>query len=200
MTQLYDSERELDSNGRPLRASTFDWAEKGYDGFLGYGEEPDGGCCEDCICDDLCYSTLIVWYEWQAPCKDLDTNTTYLNDSVGFDCLRATQRSIKWSSDDTGVGGREYALILFDESEIPTSAGDYLEVDLHAGWYQYAWDNTCNGNFEVYVLDELKDPSLGDGQHILLQKSFNTLVQQSSCASNYLNTIQFNNQEIKWKN
>ena len=48
-------EYELDADGKPLRASTANW-ESSYDGFMGWGEDENGDCCEDCICDDECAS------------------------------------------------------------------------------------------------------------------------------------------------
>lgn len=53
----HDYRYEKDANGRPIKASTYFWKEKGYDGFLGFGTQGEGAtgnCCLDCICDDNC--------------------------------------------------------------------------------------------------------------------------------------------------
>jgi hypothetical protein len=60
-----------------LRASDHQWWTKGFDGFLGYGSDSTGNCCEDCICADQCSQFVQIWiqYHWQNPCVDLDTST-----------------------------------------------------------------------------------------------------------------------------
>lgn len=50
----HDYRYELDADGNPLKASVFQWKQKGYDGFLGFGESGENVCCEDCICADEC--------------------------------------------------------------------------------------------------------------------------------------------------
>ena len=67
-----------ESETQALRASTFGWQARGYDGFMGYGVTTNGDCCEDCICADSCSREFVqIWiqYKWESPCVDLDTST-----------------------------------------------------------------------------------------------------------------------------
>lgn len=61
-----------------LRASDHQWWTKGFDGFMGYGVDAYGNCCEDCICEETCSRSFVqIWiqYKWLSPCVDLDTST-----------------------------------------------------------------------------------------------------------------------------
>lgn len=191
--------RELDNNGKPIKASTYNWRAKGFDGFLGYGYDKETGeCCEDCICDDNCEevlpATFYILYAWEAPCKDLDTKTTFLDFEVGWSCRNNQGDLMRWTSgDQTTAGGFEAIQVNFDLEENPE---EEYTIETHAHWYEPAWDESCNGNFSIYVTAE---PELPDAENpAFLEEDFNTQVKFAGCSQNFIRKIIFSKKEIKW--
>ena len=194
--------KELDEDGKPLTASKFDWQTRGFDGFIGFGYDPETGeCCEDCICDDECEDddlppVFFIRYEWDAPCTDLDTQTEFLGESVGFDCGNNPDFLFWQSGDNVKTGGFELVEVLFDLSD--KEPDDVFEVNLNAGWFEPAWEESCNGDFRVYIMPNDLPPSLPDNPP-LLEKEINTFVKARGCQQNRVATFQFSKEEIKWK-
>lgn len=189
---------ELDANDKPIKASTFNWIGKGFDGFLGFGiDKETGECCKDCICDNNCTGTLpptfYIIYSWEQPCRDLDTQTTFLGNSVGFGCDNIA-RNMSWvSGDDTGIGGLEVVAINFDIEE--ANDRDYT-ISTYAHWHEPAWQDDCSGKFTIYVTAEAKFPDKDNPA--FLEKEFNTSTLFRGCSQNFIAKIKFNKDEIKW--
>ena len=89
--------KELDENEDPLTASKFDWRAKGFDGFMGFGYDPETEeCCEDCICDDECekkedsttFEFRIYWFE---DCADLDLSVKFGDKEAGYSCANNSE-------------------------------------------------------------------------------------------------------------
>ena len=193
--------RELDEDGKPLTASKFNWQGKGYDGFIGYGYDKEKGeCCEDCICDDECEDedlppVFYIRYEWQAPCTDLDTQTEFLGESVGFGCGNNPDFLFWQSGDNVGAGGFELVKVLFDLQD--KEPDEVFELNIYAGWYDPAWNELCDGSFQIYIMPNDLPPSLDNPP--LLEKEIVSFVRARGCQQNFITTFQFSKNEIKWK-
>jgi hypothetical protein len=187
---------EKDDNGNPLTAysSGIDWEQRGYDGFLGFGKQAHGGCCADCICDDTCeLNSVFVRYTWFAPCRDLDTNTSFRDSSAGFFCPYGDD--IFWvSNDNVERGGFELAELLFEKESLPTDPNEWEVVTLHAHWYSYI-DDDCDGKFTIHVTSDDQDPT---EENTLLFKELTTFAVQSACSTNLVAKFKFNATDIIW--
>jgi hypothetical protein len=77
---------------------------------------------------------FIVEYSWPPEQRDLDTGTTFLENTVGFS-HNVTAPYMEWTGDDTTSGGQEVVTIDLDaaaqEQVLPTSFG----ISCAAGWY-----------------------------------------------------------------
>jgi hypothetical protein len=130
-----DYRYELDADGNPLKASVFQWKQKGYDGFLGFGESGDNVCCEDCICADEC------------------TSKTAFSFPAGFGSFTAEGLGFKTQSLDftnvvLGAQNVPYASFVAQGEHrfpLPPSTGDSpwyrYKYPLHANPWDTFWDS-----------------------------------------------------------
>lgn len=193
---------EFDANGKPLTASSFDYSAKGYDGFMGFGyDHKTGECCEDCICAEDCFEIEIplifwIWYEWKAPCEDLDTRTTFVDEYVGFDCEAPRIGRVNWLSGDvTTTGGYEQVQVILTDLELPQDENEFFEIKINAHWFK-EMNQGCDGSFSVYIVSDKNPP---DQDNTLLELHESTQVIQESCSTNRIATFQFNAHDAKWK-
>jgi hypothetical protein len=170
--------RELDADGEPIKASTYNYRAKGYDGFLGYGyDEESGDCCEDCICNDECekivdVTTFEIRAYWFEDCKDLDMQVKLYDKSGGFDCLNNSSNGgrysfdclnsedaghqICWIGDDTSTQGVEVFFIKldwnkFEEDAVVYNGSNYFKLEVFAHWFEPAYKEGCSNNFDFFA-------------------------------------------------
>lgn len=170
--------RELDQNGKPLTASTFDYLAKGYDGFMGFGyDSATGECCEDCICDDECEKEDITSFElrffWFEDCADLDIsikfgdkeggwscrNNSENNGLYSFDCLNEKNKGhqICWGGDRTSARQDEVFFVgvdwsNFESEKVVVDKREFFHLEVSAHWHAPNYTAGCSGNFDFFML------------------------------------------------
>eukprot|EP00178_Gracilaria_changii_P026532 TRINITY_DN816_c0_g1_i11.p1 TRINITY_DN816_c0_g1~~TRINITY_DN816_c0_g1_i11.p1 ORF type:complete len:1211 (-),score=140.56 TRINITY_DN816_c0_g1_i11:149-3781(-) len=77
---------------------------------------------------------LVLGYSWGADQSDLDTGTQFLDGSVGFSCS-SNPNFLRFSGDDTGVGGSEMVVISLNEARSQGLWNGSTTVRANAGWH-----------------------------------------------------------------
>jgi len=118
------------------------------------GDEDGGGTITVASLED---TNLIVQYSWPADQNDLDTQTSFLDGSVGFGCFPSNPY-LEFSGDNTGLGGEEVVTVkvglALDDEAIALDAA--VDVGLFAGWY-----SSAGGSGPALVCTYLVDETSG---------------------------------------
>lgn len=77
---------------------------------------------------------LIVEYTWPAGQKDLDTGTSFLGQTVGFDWASSAPY-MQWSGDDTSESGTEIVTVDLEQAAFDGVLPETFTIDAKAGWY-----------------------------------------------------------------
>lgn len=77
---------------------------------------------------------LLVRYSWEPTERDLDTGTTFIGTTVGFNCGPPSQY-IRFSGDDTSTGGTETIVVSLGMARADKQWNRSTIVDFNAGWY-----------------------------------------------------------------
>lgn len=170
--------RELDENGKPLTASSFDYFAKGYDGFMGYGYDSETGeCCEDCICDDECEKQESTYFElrifWFEDCADADFSIRFgdkvggwscANNSVNSglysgECLNEKEKGhqICWGGDRRAERQNEVFFVRvdwskFESEKVEVDEKEFFHLEVSAHWHAPNFKAGCSGNFDLFML------------------------------------------------
>jgi|SRR6185503_849055 len=79
-------------------------------------------------------SDLFIAYTWAQSQKDLDSNTKFLGETVGYG-YNGAHPYLNWSGDDTGTGGTEWVRVLLNKSWLDGQWSDHVQVTGGADWY-----------------------------------------------------------------
>lgn len=77
---------------------------------------------------------LVVEYTWPADRTDLDTSTSFLEDTAGFGCGSAGAY-LQFSGDNVAGGGTEQVRVNLGDSFADGRWSSEVNVELNAGWY-----------------------------------------------------------------
>lgn len=119
---------------------------------------PTGTCCQagEYCCSGVCQATpcggcesLLITYDWSNTGQsDLDTGTTFLGTTVGYDCGASSTTYMTGWTDNTGGSEAETVTILFGAALAANQWSGSTTVSLNAGWYTPAGGS---GNVTVRV-------------------------------------------------
>ena len=103
---------------------------------------------------------LKVEYSWPADQKDLDTGTTFLDATVGFDYAAAAPYMV-WKGDDQEVGGSEFVTIDLAGAAEAGALPETFSVSFKAGWYQDA-RGSGPAVLHIYLLNQRTGMRFGE--------------------------------------
>jgi hypothetical protein len=78
---------------------------------------------------------MVVFYEWDAPARDLDTGTTFLGVSVGWSIGGGQAGIIRWPSGDNVDHGPEIVYVFARATLAKGLWAGRTVIDCCAGWY-----------------------------------------------------------------
>ncbi len=77
---------------------------------------------------------LVCEYTWPRSKRDLDTGTTFLGDTVGYN-LNPSSQYMLWTGDDTTDGGREIVVVDIDSAVENGESLSTFDIDCVADWF-----------------------------------------------------------------
>ena len=131
-------------------------------GLTGGAQVGDPNTCRLDIRDDdegwlnVTGSELVIEYTWPAGQKDLDTGTTFLGHTVGFQ-YASSALYMHWTGDDTSASGTEIVTIDIEKAAQDGVLPASFTIDAKAGWYAPA-GGSGPASLTVYVRKKM-DPS-----------------------------------------
>lgn len=127
-------------------------------------------------CDPCNGLELVIVYDWAGTgMRDLDTMTSFLDESFGWSCANDGQYLAWVSSDNTSENGNEQVNVKIETAHEDGAWTSSATIGLHAGWYTPAGGS---GPAEVRVTYKgvTQSKSISPGS-------------QSSCASTSVGTV-----------
>lgn len=82
-------------------------------------------------------TVLVCEYTWPKTKRDLDTGTTFLNETVGYNYATFAPYLL-WTGDDTTGGGREVVVVDIDSAVANGEPLSSFNIDCVADWYEPA--------------------------------------------------------------
>lgn len=98
---------------------------------------------------------VYVHYDWPNNVADLDTNTTFLGNSVGYDLSGGSY--LNWSGDDRSDGGSETTTVDIYQAWLDGQFSYSTFVDVGADWFSPA-----GGSGPAYVTIGLQNKTMGN--------------------------------------
>lgn len=199
---------EKASDGRALKASSYDWAGLGYEGFMGFAvkfnEEGKGwDYCEDCICDDdcnepeenpvICFNLGATPVKFTATPADGESVIELEEDPTArsrqFE--RANNPNFQRATEEEILEGTIRPLNIRNITQVITNGqGDFIDTDyLNSGFQQglqlmpQAWVKDEDGN-QVYKYNFL----VGDYNLPTFDNTYNCLKYPSQVKAEYWET------------
>lgn len=79
-------------------------------------------------------TVLVCEYTWPRNRRDLDTGTTFLNETVGYGYADFAPYLL-WTGDDTTTGGREVVVVDIDSAVANGDVPSTFDIDCFADWF-----------------------------------------------------------------
>lgn len=102
-------------------------------------------------------TVLVCEYTWPRSKKDLDTGTTFLGETVGYN-YNFVAPYMLWTGDDQNTGGREVVVIDIDGAVAAGEALSAFSIDCLADWFGPA-DGFGPATLSVYFRDKFSTRS-----------------------------------------
>jgi len=159
---------EKTASGGSLSGTNFDWKAKGYQGFMGFGVDEDGKCCEDCICADKCLVDCVYWYGkkpvralynsnnfgFQVGGFQMECNLNFIDPCAVENNIQEEQqfpyKIFYEAGSDTWIPSTSY-LAPFP-NRLRNCVSDWQRTE-DEGWY---WHTPCDDNEDFTTLDTLR--------------------------------------------
>lgn len=127
---------------------------------------------------------LMIIYSWPASQNDLDTATTFLGETVGYDC-GSTSTYMSWTGDDTGSGGTEQVTCRISEAAENLVLPGQFSIGAKAGWYASA-GGSGPASLEMYLQNPVTGTLYGPKQQLTINPG-----SQTGCATTVVGSASF---------
>lgn len=109
-------------------------------------------------------NNVLVEYDWPQNVSDLDSNTTFLGSSVGYN-LGNSSPYLNWSGDNTGAGGSETTIVDIYQAWVDQQWANSTTITVGADWYTPA-----GGSGPAFITIALQNKTTGKLKYLTNEK------------------------------